>query len=284
MSDNQQNDKYLERLAIVNKIKEYERLGGDYFFIDVEADPPTKTLLPEDVDYLKVKFSTKIKTAIAVFLGNRFNKTFKKKFNVKVEGAENFKKVDGGAIITSNHFSQFENICVYNAVLESKVNKRLNFVIREGNYNMPGSVGYMLKYYYTLPLSSNIHTMRNFNSAFTELLNRGQYILVYPEQSMWWNYRKPKPFKRGAFLYAVKNNVPVIPCFTTLTTVDGVDEFGFPNQNYTIHVMPPIYPNSKLTERENVEDMLEQNFSLVKAKYEEVYKIPLAYDGGNFIV
>ena len=46
-----------------------------------------------------------------------------------------------------------------------------------------------------LPLSSNKRTMVEFMKAVDTILQRGDYILIYPEQSMWWNYKKPKPLK-----------------------------------------------------------------------------------------
>ena len=48
-------------------------------------------------------------------------------------------------------------------------------------------------------------------------------ILIYPEQSMWYNYRKPKPLKVGAFSFAVKNNVPVLPIFITCEDTENFD-------------------------------------------------------------
>lgn len=41
-----------DREAVLKKIRDYEKLGGDYFFCDVEQDPPARTLMPSDVDYL----------------------------------------------------------------------------------------------------------------------------------------------------------------------------------------------------------------------------------------
>ncbi len=282
--NNEKNNYNPERVKIIEKIKEYEKKGGDYFFVDVEDDPPFSTLMPEDVDYLKKKFTSKIKTAIATVIAKNFNKTFKKKYNIQVIGEENLRAVSTGGIITSNHFSRYENLCVYNAVQKADKKRKVNFVIREGNYFMPGSIGFMLKNYYTLPLSSNMRTMINFKKAVKELLNRKEFILIYPEQSMWWNYRKPKPFKSGAFTLAVQNNVPIVPCFVTMKVVAGYDEDGFPNQEYTIHVMNPIYPNKEKTSKENVDYLMSENFRLCKEKYEEVYGVELKYDGGNFII
>ncbi len=44
-----------------------------------------------------------------------------------------------------------------------------------------------------------------------------------------------------------------------------------------MHIMPPIYPNETLGEKAGAEDMKEKAYALCKAKYEEVYKIPLVY-------
>lgn len=30
-----------------------------------------------------------------------------------------------------------------------------------------------------------------------KVLKDGHFMLIYPEQSMWWNYRKPKPLKKA---------------------------------------------------------------------------------------
>ncbi|MEG1706011.1 MAG: lysophospholipid acyltransferase family protein [Clostridia bacterium] len=275
---------YNDRLNIVNKIKEYEKEGGEKFFCDVENDPPTKILLPKDVDYLEKKLSSKIKTFIAVLIVNQLKKYALKRFEMEIEGEENFQNIPTGAIITTNHFSQYESLCVMNALAKAREKRKMHIIVKEGNFNMTGKAGYILKHYYTLPLSSNTQTMINFNKAIEKILNDKKFILIYPEQSMWWNYRKPKPLKIGAFHYAVKYNVPVIPCFVTMKNIEGVDEFGFPNQKYTIHIMPAIYPSTTLSHKESAQKMLNANELACKEKYEQVYGIPLQYNGDNFLV
>ena len=52
-----------ERLQIIEKIKEYEK--AKRFNDNVENDPPTIPLNPEDVDYLRIKKLNKVKTKIA---------------------------------------------------------------------------------------------------------------------------------------------------------------------------------------------------------------------------
>ena len=138
--------------------------------------------------------------------------------------------------------------------------------------------GFFFRNCNTLPLSSNKRTMIEFIKAVDVILKRGDFILIYPEQSMWWNYRKPKPLKNGAFNFAARNNVPVIPIFITMEDSDIIGEDGFPVQEYTVNIENPIYPDENLTEKENTETMKEKNYEVWKNIYEDFYKMPLEYD------
>ncbi len=266
-----------ERLEVLEKIKTYERMGGDAFFIFVENDPPAKVLNPEDVDYLDRKFVNRFKNIIARIMGNSLRRKTRKLNRIEVKGMENLQGFKGPAIITSNHFAHFESACASRVAKILNRKKRLYIVIREGNYSMPGAFGFLFRHCDTLPLSSNIHTMKNFNNAMTKVLKKGHYVLVYPEQAMWWNYRKPRPQKTGAARFACKNNVPIIPCFVTMEDLNEIDSDGFNIQKYTINVMKPIYPDASKTLKENIEAMTDLNYNLCIAKYEEVYGKKLTY-------
>ena len=89
--------------------------------------------------------------------------------------------------------------------------------------------------------------MVEFMKAVDVLLQKGDFILIYPEQSMWWNYRKPKPLKPGAFKIASRNNVPVIPIFITMQDSENLDDEGFPIQEYIVNIEEPIYPDMNLS-------------------------------------
>ena len=133
----------------------------------------------------------------------------------------------------------------------------------------------------TLPLSSNPSAMKEFTRATDTLLKEGHFVLIYPEQSMWWNYRKPKPVKPGGFYLAAKNMLPVLPCFITMKDTKIIGEDGFPVQEYTIHVSKPIYPQEGVRTRANAEMMANENFRIWKEIYEREYGIPLRYDEGE---
>lgn len=271
-----------ERLKILEKIDEFER--AEKWDIDVEDDPETIELKPKEIDYLNKKLSSKIKSKIADFLGTRFFEKMIKNDQLiisDVRGIENYLAVqDDGAIITSNHFSVADNYIIWHSIKPYMKKKRRSLykVIREGNYtNSPPPFRIILRHCHTLPLSSNKETMRKFMRSVDTLLKRGEKILVYPEQAMWWNYRKPRPLKNGAFRFAVNAMKPVLPMFITMEDSDKLDGDGFPIQKHTLHIMPAIYPDPNLSKPENVEMMKNKNYELWVKTYEEFYNQPLTY-------
>ena len=274
-----------DRLKVLKKIEEYEKEGK--FDIDVEDDPPTIPLAPEDVDYLHKKSSSKIKGVIANHMGKRFLRDLLREDKLiikEIRGIENLKKVETGAILTCNHFNPFDSFAIEKTFREAGKNKtkKLYKVIREGNYtNFPGLYGFFFRNCDTLPLSSNIETMKEFIKAVDNILQKKDFILIYPEQSMWWNYKKPKPLKIGAYKFAARNNVPVIPIFITMQDSSKIGEDGFFVQEYIINIGEPIYPNKNLQEKDNARIMREKNAEIWKNIYEDFYKIPLEYSTEN---
>ena len=269
-----------DRVEILKKIDEYEREGR--FDEDVEADPPGRVLMPEDIEYIRKSMSQRLKTKVAFMIARKFVAGLiedKKLIIKEIKGLENFKALQSGAVITCNHFNAFDSFAIQLAYDAAEQSDRTFYrVIREGNYtSFPGFYGFLMRHCNTLPLSSNRNTLKKFMSATDKLLQDGNFVLVYPEQSMWWNYRKPKPLKKGAYLFAAKNNVPVLPCFITMKDSDIMGDDGFFVQEYTIHIAEPIYPDESLSQPKRIEKMKEKNYEVWKNIYESEYQIPLTY-------
>lgn len=274
-------EKAKDRLEILEEIERLEEEG--LFDVDPEKDPPTIVLTPDNVDYLKIKSTSKIKRKVANKVGEKFLDEILKnnKLIIKqVNGIENLENVQTGAMVTCNHFNPFDAFTIEKVfrMAGKDKEKTLYKVIREGNYtNFPGFYGFLFRNCDTLPLSSNKRTMVEFMKAVDVILQRGDFILIYPEQSLWWNYKKPKPLKDGTYKIAARNNVPVIPIFITMQDSDILGEDGFYVQEYIVNIEKPIYPNNELSEKENVEIMRRANYDIWKKIYEDFYKIPLEY-------
>ncbi|MBE5817768.1 MAG: 1-acyl-sn-glycerol-3-phosphate acyltransferase [Clostridiales bacterium] len=267
------------KLELINRIAELERQG--LWHLDVEDDPETYPLMPDKVDYLNKKLSSKIKNKIANIAGSRFfdKMIANRQLIIKeIRGIENFTAVKDGKIVTCNHFSVCDNYAVWVALRDHMNGKMLYKVIREGNYtNPPKPFGLFMRHCNTLPLSSRTATMKKFLQAVKTLLVRGETILIYPEQSMWWNYRKPKPMQDGAFSLALQNKAPIIPIFITMEDSDVLDGDGFFVQEYTIHILPAIYPDTSLPSAKAKEALKQANYEAWVRVYEDFYKKPLVY-------
>ena len=277
------SDKNPQRLKVLERIEEYEKKG--WWSKDVEDDPPTIPLTPDKVDYLNKKLSNKIATFCVNIGAKSFIKKLVKNNQMiikEIKGLENFEAVqDSGVILTCNHFNAFDNFAIHYALFPYmyKPGKQVLYkVIREGNYtNFPGLYGFFFRHCNTLPLSANFSTMKKFMEAVKTLLARKEKILIYAEQGMWWNYRKPRPLTPGAFKFAVENKVPVLPIFITMEDSDIIDGDGFPVQKYTVNFMPAIFPDESKSSKENIEFMKNKNYEVWKKVYEDFYKIPLTY-------
>ena len=270
----------LDRVRILKKIAQYEKEGR--FDEDVEDDPPTRTLRPGEVDFLRKNPAAKAGARLAFAAARKFVAKLLKEGKMQIdafEGIENFRALRSGAVITCNHFNAFDSFAMHLTYDASGQKKRRFFrVIREGNYtNFPGFYGLLMRNCNTLPLSSNTKVMTEFVQATGELLRDGDLVLFYPEQSMWWNYRKPKPLKPGAYRFAAKNHVPVLPCFITMRDSDTVGEDGFPVQIYTVHIAPPIYPDPNKTICENTHYLMTENYRVWREIYEKTYGEKLTY-------
>lgn len=197
--------------------------------------------------------------------------TFKMSKNIKVVGLEKISGVrDGAAIVTSNHFSPFEN-CIIRHLLSIEHKGQLVAVSQDTNFAMKGIRGFLLKYIDTVPLSKNREYMATFFlEQLKELVENKRWILMYPEQEMWFNYRKPRPCQRGAYFYAHKLNTPVVSCFVQIRE-DG------DNLKYTLFVLDPILPDLSLSCKEDSLRMAAVDYYQKCEAYEKAYQRPLDY-------
>lgn len=285
LSDIEQTE-YLRKNNFFNlsrdeKIDFLEEAG--LFYLDINDDPETIPLDPDKVDYLREKLSSKIKSKVMTKYGEHMVKKLlkEKKLIIKdVVGMENMQEVKSGAIITCNHFNPFDCFTVeliFRYSGQSK-NKKIFKIIREGNYtNFKGIYGFFFRNCDTLPLGSTKKAMTCILKAVDKILKRGDFVLIYPEQSMWWDYKQPKPFRNGAFNFAVKSNVPVIPTFITFNDSDVIGEDGNAVQEYTVHIGKPIYKDENLSSKENINRMRDLNYKFWKETYENVYGVPVKY-------
>ncbi len=268
------------RIKTIERIKQLEK--NKQFDVDAWENPPCQPLKPGEVDYFRKKLSTKIKNKICNRMLDKFVKKMEKQHQAFIKGytgLEKLKGLESGAIITSNHFHPFDSYPISRAIKNTfGKKKKMNIVVAEHNYVAgKGFYGFVFRNQNTIPLSSNKEVMVECFKAVNHFLKKGDFVLVYPEQALWQNYKKPRPLKEGAFRFAVKANVPVIACFITMENTEFLDSEGEFVQAYTLHILDVIYPKKDLSYKENVAYLQKENERLMKEKYEEVYGEKLTY-------
>ncbi|BDZ31904.1 1-acyl-sn-glycerol-3-phosphate acyltransferase [Lactiplantibacillus sp. WILCCON 0030] len=185
-------------------------------------------------------------------------------------GLENLAGI-GASIITSNHFNPLEN-SVIRAAMRRTGRRHLAIVSETTNLAMTGPVGFLMRYADTIPIATEPEYMgRLFPKLLQQELEQQRQILIYPEQEMWFNYRKPRPPKRGPYYYAARFNVPIVSCFVSMTDLGRPDNDQFNQIHYTGNVLSPIYPDHSLSVRENSQRMMAIDWQQKKVAYEQAY-------------
>ena len=264
------------RRDVIAACEECEKQGA----FDVHVDPvDPETVLPVDENFEFIPKTKKRK------LKRWFDRTFligpyswhqnSVVLKTKVYGRKHLKGIKA-AINTCNHVYMYDCLAILRALKGHKV----KYTVAEFN-NRKGFLGEMMRSAGILPITSKLKVVKQFNNAVEYYLLHDNFVTFYPEQAMWYLYEKPRPYKIGAFHYAVKFDVPVVPMFITYRPSGKFDAEGLEKKYFTVHIMPPIYPDHSLPPKEDAERMRALNYRMVKEKYEEVYGKKVEFSCGE---
>lgn len=226
------------------------------------------------------KVSFRLKRAVAVAAA----KIAAKKINEDTEivGLEKIPPDLGGVLITSNHFGPLENT-VLRFLIGKLKRKKLGIICQTSNFAMNGAIGFLMNYADTIPISTDPRYLaKDFIDILKErLVDDNDAILLYPEQEMWFNYRKPRPPKNGAYFFASKLSVPILSCFVEIIDQDEDENEEFKKSKYRLHILGLLRPDKTKSTKENTQILAERDYALKKECYETVYGKKLVYKFEN---
>ena len=249
----------------------------------VEVGDPNLTE-EEKTKYIN-KFYQNQKSPIYFIKNKIANKTVKKIAkeiypNINIIGLEKLNYVDltNGAIITSNHFNPLDSYNI-RKIVEEKLHKKLYIVVQDTNLAMPGALGFLFKNIEVIPLSkSPNYIIKKFMPELKKILSKGNFVLIYPEEEMWFNYKLPRPCKRGAYQFAHELDVPVISCFVKMTDTNITDNNEFNIVKYDVFINKVIYPEKNESIKSDSRKMAEVDYETRKKAYEDAYNKELKYE------
>ena len=154
----------------------------------------------------------------------------------RVEGKENLRAVRGGAISVCNHVHTLDTLMVKNALGAFRT-------FHTGSYYLlkRGALGRIFKAGGFLPVGTRFRDIKNLQDAVGELVARGKIVNFYPEHALWPQYEKLRPFQSGAFRYAAKFGVPVLPLFIEFRKTRLRTFFHLPKK-VIVHILPAVQP------------------------------------------
>lgn len=178
----------------------------------------------------------------------------------RIKGKRNLRGIrNNGAVVICNHVLYLDCMigaqCVYP--------KKLYFHVLENSMKVKG-LSIVMKALGAMPIPSRPSAKRAFIEETDNLLKKKKWVCVYPEAALWPYYEKIRPFKTGAFHFAVKNDVPIIPICINFRKRRGLfKKLGMRTKFVTVHIGRPIYADKNLEFNDAVNDLLQRsNYNL----------------------
>lgn len=155
-----------------------------------------------------------------------------------------------GAITVCNHIFPWDYFCVRSAIAPRKqFVLMLKDNIMTTNYGWRYAAG-------GIPLPTESQGMRMFLKHMESLFKDRHWLHVYPEEALHFYRQDVRPFKKGAFYFAVKYQKPIVPLGIALRPAKGIYRWfkgEFPLA--TIAIGEPLFPNLTLSQAEAIEDL-----------------------------
>ena len=218
---------------------------------------PCKFEITDDFDYVNDNFLFNIFSNLLYIIAYPLliiiNKFF---FGFKIEGKENLEDVDTGKVTVSNHVHPMDCTMVGLANAPQKT----FFTSLETNFKIP-VVRKIIKLLNAIPIPQNIQYTRDFMNSIDELLKDNKTIHFYPEGSLWPYHDKIRHFKNGAFDFAVRNNVPVVPMVFKFNKSKKINNLIKTRTTITLVIQKPIYPNKLLAKKDAIIDLKERVYN-----------------------
>ncbi len=174
----------------------------------------------------------------------------------RIKGKRNLRNLKkSGAVVISNHVLYLDCMITAQCVYP----KKLYFHVLENSMTIP-VLSKLMKGLGAIPIPKKQSAKKVFMEETNKILKEKRFICVYPEAALWPYYEKIRPFKSGAFHFAVKNNVPIIPICINFRRRKGIfKKLKIRAKLVTVHIGKPIYAKEGLEYQEAVNELKERS-------------------------
>lgn len=256
------------------KEREYERTGQ----FDRDLNDEHRTFdareIGEGYRYLPKTFGERLRRFFLIPAVKVFGSVYSFfGYGFKVKGKKNLRAIKkSGAISVCNHAHELDTLLV-------KLTLGCYRTFHTGSYYLlkRGWAGRIFKSGGFLPVGTTVKDLQNLQNAVGTLVKKGKIVNFYPEHALWRRYEKVRPFKPGAFRFAVKFDVPVIPVFMEFRETK-LRKLLRMQKKVVVHILPAVYPDREGAIKERTQALLERVHCDMEKKYTEVYRRPMVFE------
>lgn len=183
-------------------------------------------------------------------------------YDLKIEGIENIRNIEGPAVSVSNHVLILDCAMVglsYGA-------KDVYYTAQQASFEIP-FVKHLIRLLRAIPIPKGIQNKKRFIEVINEALKKEKCVHFYPEAMLVPYDTNIRPFQNGAFDFAVKNGVPIVPMVFCFREPVGCRKLFKKKKDVTLVVLEPIVCEDN---GEEVKDRVEQLKNETYARMNEV--------------
>ena len=177
------------------------------------------------------------------------------RLGLKVKGRKNLKKykdvIDKGVISICNHVHMFDYLAITHAIRFRKPK------VLVWASNVRGESGSAVRMVGGIPIpEDDFRATAKYLKDVKEYLDKGGWLHIYPEGSMWEYYAPIRPFKKGAAHLAIKYDKPIIPMAISYRKPGWIRKKVFKQiATLTLSIGEPIFVNKDLPKEEQEKDL-----------------------------
>lgn len=183
----------------------------------------------------------------------------------RIKGKRNLRNLKNtGAVVVPNHVLYLDCMIAAQCVYP----KKLYFHVLEQSMKVKG-LNVLMKALGAMPIPTKVSAKKSFIAETNQILKEKKFVCVYPEAALWPYYEKIRPFKSGAFHFAVKNNVPIVPICINFRRRRGLyKKLKIRAKLVTVHIGKPIYANNELEFNDAVTDLMKRaNYNMQRMNH-----------------
>ena len=187
------------------------------------------------------------------------------RLGLRVRGRSNLKRfreeLKNGAVTCSNHVHMWDFIAVLYALRPQKP------FVPVWPKNVRGENGALIRLVRGVPVpDTGAHATSVFNRSIGKELEKGGWLHVYAEGSMWEYYAPIRPFLSGTAYYACRYGLPLVPMAFSYRRPGWIRRKIFRQiALFTLSVGEPLFPDSRLSREERREDLIDRSHRAVCA-------------------